>query len=741
MDGQDLPQEPDQLEPEVPEDDERDPSTVYWATLDGPELIEALDAKERAYFQAARSRGLITMWIGAYAALHGLNPDDLTDMETAFLGLSGSEMQEVRFYINKFASFASQKTTISLGERPAFQALSVNTDHKSQISAQIADELVRYLYRRYANEDHEREVAIGNITLGACSGHCQWDAYGGDMVTVDQPLVGPDGSPLLDPQTGQPRSAPVKRKSGAPVVGTVYPWGSFKEPMRVPDASNWTTIRENGNKFDLAAKFPDLADDILKEATSDDYEFSKLFGVDAFGGDKNEDACIVKHFYHPDCAAIPGGRYVMYYGKIVLRAAKCPVSEGIPVAEMCTSRYMESSFGRAAIWDLMPMNQAMNELNSSQLTNYMTFGRNSVAMEEGTKISAQALIDGNKVFEYPHGGQLPQVVQMIASPPQVDAKLQYLNEEMQDLSQLSATSRGDPAANIRSGEMAALIDSISLRFAGPDQAAVNGYRVKMANMLLDMVQQYGQSAFLAEVVGIDNRPFVQEFTTSDLSTIKRAYLDTVSPIMQTVAGRLQMFIQLVQLPPEQRPAAYELITTGLSDRFVSDDRSKLLLIQRENELLLTGERAEERPVQALAIDNIIEHVTQHVRALDRLRSSDNPDPAAMQRFFDHLSDHQQAWFMLDPYLAGFLGIPPPPPIPPGPSAPAGNASWQQMQLAMQTGAPPPGTDSASATGGPAAPAAGGGAPAPSSGAPPKQEGTLGSAIPNPSQPSQAPAMA
>lgn len=627
------------------------PDNIYWALKKGSDLASALEDKERAWFESARHRGLLTVWIVSYAAYYGMDPESLNIMAAAAIGFDGDEAEFLRIQINEVRSIIRQQNTMALGERPAFQAMTTNSDHRSQARAKISDTAISYLYSRYAGDAKEWAVAELDGVMGSGFGHMRWDPQGGDTVTVDTPMNGPSG----------PTVAKVKRKSGAPSLTTGGPWALVKEVFDMGPSAAWVMIRERDSKWNVAASYPALAEQILQEDTRDEYDFSTLFGL-ADIDIVNADTCTVKHFYHPDCAAVPGGRYCVIYGSLVLWDRPCPVSDGVPVREMCSGRFMETNFPYADSWSLLAIQQALNQLNSDELSNFATFGRQSVAMEKGTEITVDAIATGGKGFFYPAGGKPPQAVLMTAAPPTIGVAKEYLHKRIETISGLNAVSRGDPASNIRSGEMAALFHSIAIEYQSYRQASLDQYRIGMANMMLDMLRKYGETKFLVEVAGIEDRPYIAEFTSDDFSDITRVTLETVSPLQRTTAGKMEIYKMLAEVPPDERASAYEMITTGQSSGFLKRDRSTDLRIRRENEDLLTGERR----VMVSNGDHPQKHMLGHYAELELLMASDNPDMQAMGRFQGHINEHLQAYFGMDPVFCQIMNIPAPPPIPPDP---------------------------------------------------------------------------
>lgn len=186
---------------------------------------------------------------------------------------------------------------------------------------------------------------------------------------------------------------------------------------------------------------------------------------------------------------------------------------------------------------------------------------------------------------------------------------------------------------------------------------------------------------------------------------------------------MQVFTAIEKIPPQDRNAAYEFIVTGQAKGFTEKPMSSDLRIQWENEALQDG-----KTVPVLFTDNPWLHVPEHVAALEKLTSSFGASPEAITAFTEHIIQHGVTYQTLDPRIAAFLSIPPPPPIP-------GSPAWQ-LQMATGGGMPqqPLQPNDTSASGGPApaGPQAGGaGAQPPSK---PQARDTTGTKIPNPSTP-------
>lgn len=653
---------------ELDADSDENGVEIYWAKKNGRALLDALNQKEAAFFEACQRRGLMTMWRVAYAQYYGLDPSALGDFATQQIAFVGPEAEFIRFRINEVRSFIKQQNTIAMGERPSFKCMAVNTDYASLAQVEICDQIVNYVYQRSNGEGRERELLEVDGVFGIAYGWDRWDYEAGDLVTVMQDVPG------MTMTTGQPAQIPQKRKSGAPTTTVLYPWELFLEPY-ARDLNSWRCVRERCSKWEIAANYKEHARDIIKQSTLDKYAVAELFGFDVDA--LTEDDCIVKHFYHPVCAALPEGRYVGYVGDVILWDRPAPVTEGTPITELCSGKFFGTAFGYADSWDLCSINEMIDQICSDTASNVATFGRQTIVVDEGTKYDVDLIALGHRVLTKNPAAEMPRAIEFAEMPESTRWFLEYLHKRHESISGLNSVARGDPGNNISSGQMAALFHSIAIEYQSGRQASLDAYRTRSANLKLDMIHLYADAPFVAEIAGVDERPYLQEFTKDDLAGVRRVMVETANPLLRNPAGRLQVFEQIKDLPPEERGPAIELITTGQSKAFTRQSRTAEMRIRWENEQLAQGV-----PVQVLVLDDPFKHVPAHYAEIEARSAQLQEDPQAMQAFLGHILEHQKSYMNLDPMLASFMKIPPPPPIQGTPSG--------AMQEMMGSMGPPPG---------------------------------------------------
>lgn len=650
---------------------------VYWAKQPAEELVTTLIDKTQKYFSSAQRRGLQQMWAIAWAQYYGTDPARPGDMATQTLARTGPEGEFTRFRINEVRSFIKQGNTIAQGERPAFQCLVLNSDHGALASVEIADSIVSYLYKKALGEEKERLMLESEGVFGAGYGHLRWDFEGGDDVEVDEPIYDEMGEPVImqmGPQAGQPATMPKVKKSGSPYVDVMSPWEVVLDPTSRD--IKWAIVRERASKWEVAATYPELEEDILESASLDAYVVERLFGYD--WTDEGEDDCIVEHFYHPACRALPEGRYVGLCGDVVLWDVPCPVSEGIPLIELCGGKFIGSAFGYADSWDLISIQEMIDQLCSDTASNLSTFGRQTLVYDKGGELDFDMIALGLRAIAKTPGSDPPIAINYASMPDSVQWFLTYLHSRHESISGLNSVARGNPASNIKSGQMAALFHSIAIEFQSARQAALDGARMRMANLMLDMVRSFADAPFLVEVAGVSERPYLAEFTKENVAGVRKVNVETTNPMQRSQAGRFEMFNAIKDLLPEQRDAAVRGLTTGDWSGMTEDSRSSDLRIVWENEQLMDGQDC---PVGVG--DHPFKHIQAHWDLVQKMMSTPNKDEYAqeIQLALQHILNHLMSWQSIDPRLATTLNIPLPPPLPGSPTA-------MMSMLGMPAPAPP-----------------------------------------------------
>jgi hypothetical protein len=566
----------------------------YWAAADAETLASAVADKRAAYFDALQRRGHIRMWRQAYAQHYGLDPNNLLEWQTQQITLDGEDGELVRYRSNEARSYFMQQITMATGHRPSFQAIATNDDAASLAQVEMSDAAVAYIYESKFGEKKERQVAERAGIFARAWTWIQWDANAGPMIDkqVPTPVRLRDGSTAQHVET-------VSKRAGDITVKRLSPWEVFFEPFAADDESHmWRCVRERRSKWELAKLYPGHAADLLdsggtgSSTTQGNAALQMVEGMFGWGGvAMSTDEVIVEHFYHDRCSLIEAGRYAIICGGKALYDGELPYdSLRDALVDLCPSEYIGNAFGYAESWDLIPPNMILDQLRSDIATNLSTFCKPTIFSEEGTDVDWDALAQGHRALKIPRDAKPPQAINFTSVPESAKWFISDAQKIMQSRTGMNSVVRGEPDANISSGQMAALFHSIAMEFNSAWQAAIDGHREGVANAILAVYKLNCDADVMIEIAGNDERQYAKTFKRDRMLGIKRVIVKTANPMLRTAAGRMQVAEYLKTVPgaittPEQ---AIEAITTGQVKPLYRATRTELLHIKFENEALAAG---------------------------------------------------------------------------------------------------------------------------------------------------------
>lgn len=676
------------------------PLSGYFANFEASELAQECNNRELSQWNMLNGRGLPNLWRLAYAQAFGMDPNSGRNA-TQRLEFCGPQQNFVRFRVNLTRSLIKQRNTLAAGQRIAFQCLAMNDDARSLAQVPIAGKVMDYVFREAEGERTCVEALESDGYFGEGFVWTRWNVDGGDMVPVEKPVQATDqftGQKLFEPaqfdEFGNPKpimtTETVDEKSGAPTLQSLYPWNVVREPFA--RKSPWIIIKEKASKYELMALYPEKAE-ALKGATVNLNTEPGAFAL--FNWDMSsvtDDMVIVKHFYHENCKAVPGGRYVGYVGSIILWDLPCPVPSGLPVVSMCSARYFDTNMGYPESADLFSIQEMLDELLSQSATNVLKFGNQNIWGTDGIDFDQDKFMEGGAYFTLKEGQEPPKVIQYAQLPEATKWLLEYLPERMNEVIGSNSVMRGEPSSNITSGAFAALMQSIAEKFISATQASFDFGVNATGNTLLELVRGNAENSFAAEVAGDSNAPYMKYFTREDLRGIKRVMVNRQSPLMNSIPGRFDVFNATKDLPKDQRFAAVQMLKTGDDSAWTENDFSNIVLLRRENELLSQG-----RSAMVSATDDPFIHARSHSASLDRLRTQDPPeDPdeyqlweSAILAHKEHLNEHAVVWSQTNAVYAAMLGLPRPPAFDPASASFQPQSSAPNPNGAATGGAPSP----------------------------------------------------
>jgi hypothetical protein len=441
----------------------------------------------------------------------------------------------------------------------------------------------------------------------------------------------------------------------------------------------WKIWRRWVNKYDLAAMYPENANALKDLSDSESTYGTKLVTLIHH----DNETIPVFYAFHEDTPAVPGGRFLLFADQTTILEDDTLVGAGyadekgkgfIPIFDNVPSTMAGSPFGYTVAFDLIPLQQELNELVSAVTTNNINFATQCVMAPKGSNLHYQSLATGMTFIEWdPKMGPTskPEALNLLHSAPETYQLIDKLIQNMEVLAGVSALDRGVPDQSITSGQYAALITTNSIIFQAPLQRAYARLCEKVATGTLRILKRNMKSDRVTQIVGANKASSAKTWGPDQLAGISGITVETINPMLQTPAGKMQLADVLMKSGLIKDPQQYiGVYTDGDLPQLYHRQETQLVLVKAENEALLNG-----KEVTPAITDNHVMHILEHTANIDTVEAHLNPNEPHVVATLNHIMAHINMLTTINPILAGIIGDPT---LPPG------------MPSQLQIQPPPPG---------------------------------------------------
>lgn len=593
----------------------------YFATLPAEEAVDVLHKRANDWFETLTNNNYLEKVRRCWLAYHGAYFDTFSDGHSITFG--GEQGELVNLPVNHFRNIAQHILVMVTANRPSFQARSTNTDYKSLVQTNLANSLLDYYMREKRLEKNLRLAVEYAIVMGSGYIKMEWNSTSGEIYDFNEETQ----TPIYE---------------GDVVFTNLSPFDVVFDSTKESTDLDWVITRSWKNKYDIAAKYPQYAKDIKALKTKSDLQQFKLIGSSY---DETVDIPVYE-FYHKRTESMPDGRYMIYLDDdIVLSDSPMPYRQ-LPVYRISPSDILGTPYGYTSMFDLLPLQDSINSLYSTALTNQNAFGVQNVYVPRGADIAVNQLGGGLNVIEGNAQAGKPEALNLTETPAEIFNFMQQLVNDMETLSGVSSVARGQPEPSLQSGTALALIQNQSLEFVSGLQGQYVQLIEDLGSGLIGLLKDFAAAPRVAAITGKNNRTEMKQFTSEDLTSVSRVIVDVGNALAQTTAGKVQIAEQLLQMMPEQlTPQQYlNIMNTGKLDTLTDAVMDELTLVRNENERLVDGETQ----VLALATDDHQLHIKEHktVLADPDLRLDDE----LVARTLDHIQEHIRLLRETDPDL-------------------------------------------------------------------------------------------
>jgi hypothetical protein len=635
----------------------------YWAAAPSDEIGDVLQGRVDDYYAYLTSSSLVDLWRKSFYAYYGMLPAASTTGFGLFavgsIIAKGFEGEIAGLKVNQIRNLITHLVVLTTQSRPAMKCRAVNSDSASLAQAYLGDGILDFYLREKKIEIDLKSSVEMALVFGEAFMRLDWNATAGKAYGK-----GPNGAPVYN---------------GDIVVKAYNPFDVIRDTSRTAASGHaWYICHDTAVSYDLAAKYPHLASEILS-STSDISTARRFIDptkvIPAAGvGSKQSDLLDVYEFIHEPTPALPTGRYtVMLQGGLTLFDGPLPFSKS-PISRISASDIIGCPFGWTIAFDLLGVQEAIDKLYTIVLSNQLSSGVQNFWQPPGNGLNKTQLGGGLNLLE---SAIKPEVLELCKTPAEIFNFISKLEQVMETLSGVSAVNRGEAPENLKSGSALAFVASQAVTFSSGLQASYNMLIESVGTMIIEILKDFASTPRMAVIAGSFNRPLMKEFIGKDLAQIDRVVVDATSPMSKTTAGKIQIAQDLLQSGLIRNAREYiTVVNTGELDPLYESEISENISVRAENEDLRAG-----KPVIALVIDDHPFHILEHRSILNNPDS--RRDPVLVQNVLNHIQEHVDMDLQLQQQNPALLAIIKSPPLP-GPQQPP---QLQAPQPQVQPGGP------------------------------------------------------
>jgi hypothetical protein len=502
----------------------------------------------------------------------------------------------------------------------------------------LAESVLDYYMRQKRVEQATNQAVEVGLMYGEGYILMDWDTELGDTIATDD-----DGTPV---------------KNGDLTFRVVTPIDVIRDYSLLDNQANeWYIVRTIVNKHDLAAKFPDKEEEIMKlewSPTTNREIFQSRVDVDV------QDNVEMYTFMHARTAAVPNGRMVQFVNSdILLTTTDLPFRE-MPIYPIMPGTQDQTNFGYTVGFDLLSLQTVHDNISSSIVSNQMTFGTQNVLVPEGSDVNEIAVTGGLNLIPFSPSIGKPEALNLTSTPAEIFNFRDRIKTDMETISGVNSTVRGIPPGPDLSGAAMALLSSQSIQFNSGLENSYNKMLEDLGSGIISALQDFGKGPRIVMIAGQAERSYTKEFVGDDLSDIQRVVVDVGSPLSKTISGKSEIARELLNAGLIKVPEEFiQVITTGQLKPMIEGDTMELVNIKAENEKLQDG-----IPVTAVATDMHVIHIKEHKNVLASPDARENEE--ILQVALAHMNEHINLLRTTDPALLLATGQEPLPPAqPPG----------------------------------------------------------------------------
>ena len=596
--------------------------TDYWLADPDPERVAKKRGEGHGTWTIWNTNPISQAWVRNMLSYfsHVLDPNS---WDTSLI-FDGEQGELIRMTVPQARSLIRQAITLITNQKLAFKTMAKSMGKDTMNDVRLGDALADHITFEQRLDEKGEELLEMAMVLGGAFTLTKWNTAGGRPHTTND-----DGSILYE---------------GKSEISILTPLDvSYEYRIKDWNDMGWVECRVKQNKWSLIAQHPELEDEILKLPSIQSFQGSNFFNSVV---QMEDDYVWVYELYARPTPALPAGRMMMY------ASDKCIFHDGaneygtIPIEPCIPEKLTGAHLGVPFYSSLMPVQEMMDICFSAISTNNANLGVTNVIVPRGANINVEQIYGQNWISYTPQqveGGGIPKALTLAQSAPETFKIIEVYHAHLQQMANISPALRGNPPPGVTSGTAFATLSANSLEFLKGQSKTYFSCLQRTMEHAINGYKKFGKIEHVMMITGKNSTAIEKAFTNKDLENVERVSITLQNPLMQTVAGRIEVAEKLIQTGSIKTPQDYlTVIEGGDLKELTSNETTENDLVIAENDRLMDGEK-----IFALWTDNHGYHVRKHKKLLD--------DPAVraqgkqVQLVMDHIMEHVQLARQNDPF--------------------------------------------------------------------------------------------
>lgn len=543
----------------------------YWASdaVTSSELAAAMRDRIEKFWSACDATGRRALWGQMLRLYYGMDPTG-GFRSSHYVTLEGAQGENVSYRMNDIRALVRKQLTMTTGTRPMFEltarAYDASTTEAIEVGTAVLDKYLDDSVEQKAHNSAELMLVMGEGWTATT-----WDDMGGRIKEVPE---------IVDPMMGQIVQEASIEMSGDVRVLSLRPDQVVRDTDITQDmeAHRWVILVVQRDKWEMAARYPEYRQEILRASNENDRWLWKGLGSTE-GGTSNYDTITTYELYHRRSPVVPYGVAAIMVGDCLVSRAPMPYDD-LPVAWSVASTAPGDVFGYGESWDLAAPQMAIDSVTTQLATNRENYGRAWISVHPAAELDVQN-VSGAKIIR---SMTPPQVLDLsnggVASG---QAMIDLLRAGMGQLTGLDAQS--EPAS---SGEMLALQQQQSAQYNSRLQFGWFAMYKRMLGQLLKIIQRFVSEEDTVHISGENNAPVVRRWKGSDLHALDGIKVDMGTTAMRTASFRYQVAQNLLAQQAITVPQYLQMISTGRYQPALEAPRVLETMAERRMQIISDG---------------------------------------------------------------------------------------------------------------------------------------------------------